>query len=138
MLISGMSADICDSCAEQAYQIVKESVEAKKTSLGIDKTQLPDPKTIKEYLDGYIIGQENAKRYLSVAVYNHYKRILQGKEDDIEIEKSNIIMVGPTGTGKSYLSKTADRNWPYARLSTVPGIRFRWPARLSGNAASMP
>ncbi|MBS5979942.1 MAG: ATP-dependent Clp protease ATP-binding subunit ClpX, partial [Dysgonomonas mossii] len=114
MLISGMSADICDSCAEQAYQIVKESVEAKKTSLGIDKTQLPDPKTIKEYLDGYIIGQENAKRYLSVAVYNHYKRILQGKEDDIEIEKSNIIMVGPTGTGKTLLARTI------AKLLHVP------------------
>lgn len=107
MLISGLSADICDSCAEQAYQIVKESIEAKnKSSIGIDKTQLPDPKKIKEYLDGYIIGQDNAKRYLAVAVYNHYKRILQEKNDDIEIEKSNIILVGPTGTGKTLLART--------------------------------
>ncbi|MDR2954832.1 MAG: ATP-dependent Clp protease ATP-binding subunit ClpX [Prevotella sp.] len=114
-LISGMSAEICDSCAEQAYQIVKESLEAKKkSSLGIDKSQLPDPRTIKEYLDGYIIGQDNAKRYLAVAVYNHYKRILQGKDDNIEIEKSNIILVGPTGTGKTLLARTI------AKLLKVP------------------
>lgn len=107
MLISGLSADICDSCAEQAYQIVKESIEAKnKSSLGIDKAKLPDPKKIKEYLDEYIIGQDNAKRYLAVAVYNHYKRLLQEKNDDIEIEKSNIILVGPTGTGKTLLART--------------------------------
>ncbi len=107
MLISGLSADICDTCAEQAYHIVKESIEAKhKSTPGIDKTKLPDPKKIKEYLDGYIIGQDNAKRYLAVAVYNHYKRILQEKSDDIEIEKSNIILVGPTGTGKTLLART--------------------------------
>ncbi len=115
MLISGLSADICDTCAEQAYHIVKESFEAKKGSkLGIDKAQLPDPKQIKEYLDGYIIGQDNAKRYLAVAVYNHYKRILQEKSDDIEIEKSNIILVGPTGTGKTLLARTI------AKLLHVP------------------
>jgi len=115
MLISGLSADICDSCAEQAYQIVQESFEAKKKSvIGIDKDQLPDPRKIKEYLDGYIIGQDNAKRYLSVAVYNHYKRILQEKDDDIDIEKSNIILVGPTGTGKTLLARTI------AKLLHVP------------------
>ncbi len=115
MLISGLSADICDSCAEQAYQIVKESFEAKKKSdLGIDRNQLPDPKQIKEYLDGYIIGQDAAKRYLAVAVYNHYKRLLQEKNDDIEIEKSNIILVGPTGTGKTLLARTI------AKLLKVP------------------
>lgn len=114
MLISGMSADICDSCAEQAYQIVKDSIDAKKTALGIEKDQLPDPRAIKEYLDGYIIGQDSAKRYLSVAVYNHYKRLLQGKDDDIEIEKSNIILVGPTGTGKTLLARTI------AKLLHVP------------------
>lgn len=115
MLISGLSADICDSCAEQAYHIVKESFEAKKKSVaGINKQQLPDPKQIKEYLDGYIIGQDSAKRYLAVAVYNHYKRILQEKDDDIDIEKSNIILVGPTGTGKTLLARTI------AKLLKVP------------------
>ncbi len=115
LLISGLSADICDSCAEQAYQIVKEGFEAKKkSSSGLNRDQLPDPKTIKEYLDGYIIGQGSAKRYLSVAVYNHYKRLLQEKNDDIEIEKSNIILVGPTGTGKTLLARTI------AKLLHVP------------------
>ncbi|NDV79845.1 ATP-dependent Clp protease ATP-binding subunit ClpX [Dysgonomonas sp. 511] len=115
MLITGVSAEICDSCAEQAYLIVKENFEAKKQSeLGIEKSTLPSPQKIKEYLDGYIIGQDNAKRYLAVAVYNHYKRILQGKDDDIEIEKSNIIMVGPTGTGKTLLARTI------AKLLHVP------------------
>lgn len=115
MLISGLSADICDSCVEQAYQIVQESFEAKKKSThGIDKAKLPDPQQIKEYLDSYIIGQDNAKRYLAVAVYNHYKRIIQEKEDDIEIEKSNIILVGPTGTGKTLLARTI------AKLLQVP------------------
>ncbi|MDR1884464.1 MAG: ATP-dependent Clp protease ATP-binding subunit ClpX [Prevotella sp.] len=115
MLISGLSADICDSCAEQAYQIVRDSLDVKsKSSTGIDKKQLPDPKKIKEYLDGYIIGQDSAKRYLAVAVYNHYKRLLQKKNDDVEIEKSNIILVGPTGTGKTLLARTI------AKLLHVP------------------
>jgi ATP-dependent Clp protease ATP-binding subunit ClpX len=115
LLISGMSADICDSCAEQVHLIIKEGMEAKKdSSHTIDKTTLPDPKQIKEYLDGYIIGQDSAKRYLSVAVYNHYKRLLQEKDDDIEIEKSNIILVGPTGTGKTLLARTI------AKLLHVP------------------
>ena len=115
MLISGLSADICDSCAEQAYNIINETINAKKKSaIGIDKNQLPSPRGIKEYLDGYIIGQDNAKRHLAVAVYNHYKRILQEKSDDIEIEKSNIILVGPTGTGKTLLARTI------AKLLHVP------------------
>ena len=115
MLISGVSADICDSCAEQAHQIIQESMGAKKNSSHtIDRSKLPDPKQIREYLDGYIIGQDNAKRYLAVAVYNHYKRLLQEKGDDIEIEKSNIILVGPTGTGKTLLARTI------AKLLHVP------------------
>lgn len=115
MLISGMSADICDSCVEQAYLIIKDSIGASKNiNHNLDKSKLPDPKKIKEYLDQYIIGQDNAKRYLSVAVYNHYKRILQESDDDIEIEKSNIILVGSTGTGKTLLARTI------AKLLHVP------------------
>lgn len=107
LLIAGISAHICDSCAEQAYQIVKDSEEHKKSESGLDRKELPNPIQIKEFLDAYIIGQDDAKKYLSVSVYNHYKRLLQEKDDDgIEIEKSNIIMVGPTGTGKTLLAKT--------------------------------
>ena len=116
-LISGMSAEICDSCVEQAFQIVTDSLGKKNTGAkhsGLDKKELPTPLEIKAYLDAYIIGQDNAKRYLSVAVYNHYKRLLQDLQDDIEIEKSNIIMVGPTGTGKTMLARTI------AKLLHVP------------------
>lgn len=116
LLISGISAHICDKCVDQAYIIIKDS---KKTGLKnkdlIDRKSLPNPRTIKEFLDGYIIGQDDAKRYLSVSVYNHYKRLLQEKTDDgVEIEKSNIIMVGPTGTGKTLLARTI------AKLLHVP------------------
>lgn len=109
MLISGLSADICDTCADQAYSIIHENMgksSKEKKQHGLEKSKLPNPIEIKEYLDQYIIGQDSAKRYLSVAVYNHYKRLLQEIEDDIEIEKSNIIMVGPTGTGKTLLART--------------------------------
>lgn len=117
MLISGLSADICDSCIEQAYQIIKDTVRSSKKAdnNSLDKSKLPDPEHIKKYLDEYIIGQDSAKRYLSVAVYNHYKRIMQDIDDDgIEIEKSNIIMVGPTGTGKTLMARTI------AKLLHVP------------------
>ncbi len=109
MLISGLSADICDSCAEQAYTIIKENLDSKKkgnSSHGLEKSKLPTPIQINEYLDQYVIGQNSAKKHLSVAVYNHYKRIMQDATDDVEIEKSNIIMVGPTGTGKTLLART--------------------------------
>jgi len=108
LLIAGMSAHICNNCVEQAYLIVKESLEVKKELFNVDRNTLPTPLKIKEFLDQYIIGQDDAKRYLSVAVYNHYKRLLQVWEegDDVEIEKSNIIMVGPTGTGKTLLART--------------------------------
>lgn len=108
MLISGLSADICDSCAEQAYTIIQDNLGTKKsaTKHGLDKSKLPSPIKIKEYLDEYIIGQDSAKKHLAVAVYNHYKRLMQESEDDVEIEKSNIIIVGPTGTGKTMLART--------------------------------
>lgn len=100
-------AHICNECAIQAAEIVKEN-STKKTNLpNLNKEQLPKPIEIKEYLDQYVIGQEEAKKYLSVAVYNHYKRLMQeNTKDDVEIEKSNIIMVGYTGTGKTLLAKT--------------------------------
>ena len=107
LLINGISACICDQCAEQAYEIVKENVAKRKKDLGLNKDELPKPEEIKAFLDQYVIGQDDAKRYLAVSVYNHYKRLLQDlTKDDVEIEKSNIIMVGATGTGKTLLART--------------------------------
>lgn len=116
LLISGISAHICDKCVDQAYLIVKDSLSSGKGAGDVlDRKSLPNPQQIKVFLDQYIIGQDDAKRYLSVSVYNHYKRLLQEKsEDDVEIEKSNIIMVGPTGTGKTLLARTI------AKLLHVP------------------
>ncbi len=115
-LITGMNGCICDMCSEQAHEIVQEAMQHdKKSASGLDLKELPKPKEIKEFLDQYVIGQDDAKRYLSVAVYNHYKRLLQPKDkDDVEIEKSNIIMVGSTGTGKTLLARTI------AKLLHVP------------------
>ena len=123
-LITGLNGFICDSCAQQAYQIVLEAgfgSEGTRNNSGtfdVSLNDVPKPTEIKEYLDEYIIGQDDAKKYLSVAVYNHYKRLQQhseGAEDDgVEIEKSNIIMVGSTGTGKTLLARTI------AKLLKVP------------------
>ncbi|MBP8023657.1 MAG: AAA family ATPase, partial [Paludibacter sp.] len=100
-------AHICNECAVQAAEIVKENTSLRAKPLSIQKDQVPKPVEIKEYLDQYVIGQEEAKKFLSVAVYNHYKRLMQEKtKDDVEIEKSNIIMVGYTGTGKTLLART--------------------------------
>ena len=107
-LITGMNGCICDSCSEQAYEITKEALrQSQGKAEELNLKELPKPQQIKEFLDEYVIGQDDAKRYLSVAVYNHYKRLLQNAdEDDVEIEKSNIIMVGSTGTGKTLLART--------------------------------
>ncbi|MCC8198656.1 MAG: ATP-dependent Clp protease ATP-binding subunit ClpX [Tannerellaceae bacterium] len=115
MLINGISGVICDECAQQAYEIVKEQMPAPRSSFGLNQNELPKPEDIKDFLDQYVIGQGDAKRYLSVSVYNHYKRLLQKiTSDDVEIEKSNIIMVGATGTGKTLLARTI------AKLLHVP------------------
>ena len=120
LLITGINGYICEDCAEQAYRIVQENLvdaDGKKTSKnGASKlVSVPKPKEIKDYLDQYVIGQDEAKRYLSVAVYNHYKRLQQPDDQNgVEIEKSNIIMVGSTGTGKTLLARTI------ARMLDVP------------------
>lgn len=109
VLIAGIDAHICNQCVEQAQLIVQEEVNSKADSQFEDIT-LYKPKEIKEHLDQYVIGQDEAKRILSVAVYNHYKRIMQPPtDDDVEIEKSNIIIVGETGTGKTLLARTIAR-----------------------------
>ncbi len=114
-LITGVNGCICDSCSEQAHEIVQEAMRQKSGLKSLNLKELPKPKDIKEFLDQYVIGQDDAKRYLSVAVYNHYKRLLQpDTKDDVEIEKSNIIMVGSTGTGKTLLARTI------AKLLHVP------------------
>ena len=110
LLITGINGYICENCAEQAYEIVQSSGikgKANHASEPFRLKKIPKPRDIKEYLDQYVIGQEQAKRYLSVAVYNHYKRLMQPQDGDgVEIEKSNIIMVGSTGTGKTLLART--------------------------------
>ena len=118
LLITGLNGFICDDCVQQAYNIVRESGilgNEEKKGKPFKLKKVPKPKEIKDYLDQYVIGQDDAKRYLSVSVYNHYKRLQQPVGDNgVEIEKSNIIMVGSTGTGKTLLAKTI------ARLLDVP------------------
>ncbi len=118
LLIRGLDGYICSECAAQAHQLFTEMLGSKGVAgkeLDIDLKQLPKPVDIKRFLDDYVIGQDDAKRYLSVAVYNHYKRLAQGDtNDDVEIEKSNIIMVGSTGTGKTLMARTI------AKLLKVP------------------
>ena len=118
LLITGVDGCICEDCAIQAYQVATANgygPDAVKKDKGFKKKSIPKPKEIKEYLDQYVIGQDEAKRFLSVAVYNHYKRLQQPTDEEgVEIEKSNIIMVGSTGTGKTLLARTI------AKLLDVP------------------
>lgn len=111
MLVSGQEGFICENCIEQAHSIVKETVKGQGFAPASTIDELKKPKEIKEFLDQYVIGQDQAKKQLSIAVYNHYKRLLhaQNENREVEIEKSNIIMIGETGTGKTLLAKTIAR-----------------------------
>ena len=108
ILVAGQDAHICDQCIEQAFSILNHQNKSKEVSIS-DKSKTLNPKAIKEYLDDYVVGQEYSKKVISVSVYNHYKRISQENEDNIEIEKSNVVMVGPTGTGKTLIAKTISK-----------------------------
>lgn len=115
LLIAGIDAHICDKCIDQAHGIVLEELKQNKHSHGLSDLVLKKPKEIREFLDQYVIGQDQTKKVMSVAVYNHYKRLMQkNHDDDVEIEKSNIIMVGQTGTGKTLVAKTI------AKMLNVP------------------
>ncbi len=117
LLIAGIEAHICDKCIEQAHGIVREEISESKTNTLSSELILKKPKEIKAFLDQYIIGQDETKKSMSVAVYNHYKRLLQTKdENNVEIEKSNVILVGETGTGKTLVAKTIAKmlNVPFA------------------------
>ena len=117
LLIAGLDAHICDKCIEQAHGIVMEEIAENSSSSLTSELIVKKPLEIKEFIDQYMIGQVQAKRVMSVAVYNHYKRLLQPNtkdEDDVEIEKSNIILVGETGTGKTLIARTI------ARMLNVP------------------
>ncbi len=106
LLIAGIDGHICDRCVEQAYDIIREEVK-KESSFDLAAIKLLKPKQIKEFVDQYVIGQDEAKKVISVAVYNHYKRLTQSLDnDETEIEKSNIVLVGETGTGKTLLART--------------------------------
>lgn len=114
ILVSGIDGNICDNCIEQAHGIVLEESKFNDQNELIKPLTLKSPKEIKEFLDDYVIGQDQAKKILSVAVYNHYKRILLDRDNDVEIDKSNVILVGETGSGKTLLAKTI------AKLLNVP------------------
>lgn len=109
LMIYGVDGNICDECAQRATELIRENINT-KSKFNFSLSDLPKPRELKEFMDQYVIGQDDAKKSLAVAVYNHYKRILQDKKaDDVEIEKSNIVLIGSTGTGKTLLAKTIAR-----------------------------
>jgi ATP-dependent Clp protease ATP-binding subunit ClpX len=108
ILVAGQDAHICDQCIEQAFSILNHQNNSKEVSISKETNNL-NPKAIKQYLDDYVVGQEYSKKVISVSVYNHYKRISLMNDDNIEIEKSNVVMVGPTGTGKTLIAKTISK-----------------------------
>ncbi|WP_354508715.1 ATP-dependent Clp protease ATP-binding subunit ClpX [Moheibacter stercoris] len=118
LLVAGIDGHICDQCISQAYGIVQEEISFKKNQNLVNPLPLKSPKEIKSFLDEYIIGQDHAKKIMSVAVFNHYKRILNPtrEEDEVEIDKSNVVLVGETGSGKTLLAKSIARmlNVPFA------------------------
>lgn len=121
ILFTGMEGSICDSCIENAHEVLQQTLgedsgkkSTKKAQDEVTKHKIYKPKEIKAFIDQYVIGQDEAKRVMAVAMYNHYKRLLNPPQDDVEIEKSNIIMVGETGTGKTLLAKS------FARLLQLP------------------
>ena len=114
LLIAGISGHICDSCIEQANSILQEELK-KNSEFDVNQIKLSKPEEIKNFLDQYVIGQDYAKKYISVTVYNHYKRISRPHiDDDVELEKANILLIGPTGTGKTLIAQTL------AKLLQVP------------------
>ena len=108
ILVAGQDAHICDQCIEQAFSILNHQNNSNEVSISKDSSIL-NPKAIKQYLDDYVVGQEYSKKVISVSVYNHYKRISLMNDNNIEIEKSNVVMVGPTGTGKTLIAKTISK-----------------------------
>ena len=115
LLVAGQEAHICDTCIEQAYGIVVEESKKNETVDPIDEPKISKPKEIKSFLDNYVVGQDQTKKIISVAVYNHYKRLFQkNNKNDVEIEKSNVLIAGRTGTGKTLVAKTI------AKMLNVP------------------
>ena len=142
LLIAGIDAHICDKCIEQAHGIVLEELKQSKNKKGENDLVLKKPKEIRAFLDQYVIGQDQTKKVLSVAVYNHYKRLMQQQQDDeVEIEKSNILMVGQTGLPVGVPSPVVnkinvapDAALPVVASTSLPGVQTRLsPGFIAGS-----